>query len=122
MAPTTPRFWPPCAAPGVGYTDPAKTVATGNAVCELIGDGRLGAELVDDLTRNNPRLTTAQAIRFVGISVKYFCRANSAIIWPARGTGVPLPACHLPFTSVWLAGHYSLERAVGVRSAMWRRR
>ncbi len=58
---------------GITYTDPGQAVAFGKTVCGLIGTGKSGQELVHDLQRNNPGLTTDHATRFVGISVKYFC-------------------------------------------------
>ncbi|WP_254902306.1 DUF732 domain-containing protein [Mycobacterium simiae] len=58
---------------GIAFTDPDQAIASAKTVCELIGAGKPGPELVGDLIRNNPRLTTDQATRFVGISAKYYC-------------------------------------------------
>ncbi|WAJ42632.1 DUF732 domain-containing protein [Mycobacterium sp. Aquia_216] len=58
---------------GITYTDPAQAVAFGKAVCGLIGAGKSGSELVHDLQRNNPGMTTDHATLFVGISAKYYC-------------------------------------------------
>jgi hypothetical protein len=58
---------------GITYTDSGRTVAFGKSVCGLIGAGKSGSEVVHDLQRNNPGLTTDHATLFVGISAKYYC-------------------------------------------------
>jgi hypothetical protein len=58
---------------GIAYTDSGQAIAFGKAVCGLIGAGKSGPELIHDLQRNNPGLTTDHATLFVGISAKYYC-------------------------------------------------
>lgn len=58
---------------GITYTDPGQAVAFAKAVCGLINAGKSGSELVHDLQRNNPGMTTDHATVFVGISAKYYC-------------------------------------------------
>jgi Protein of unknown function (DUF732) len=69
---------------GITYTDSARAIAFGKSVCGLIGAGKSGPELIGDLQRNNPGLTTDHATLFVGISAKYYC--------PQRLANNPAPA------------------------------
>ncbi|MEZ0352676.1 DUF732 domain-containing protein [Mycobacterium sp. pR1184] len=58
---------------GITYTDSGQAVAFGKAVCGLMGAGKSGPELIQNLQRNNPGLTTDHATVFVGIAAKYYC-------------------------------------------------
>lgn len=58
---------------GITYTDSGQAIAFGRAVCGLINAGKSGSELVGDLQRKNPGLTTDHATLFVGIAAKYYC-------------------------------------------------
>jgi hypothetical protein len=58
---------------GITYTDEGRAVAFGKSVCGLIAAGKSGPELVQNLQRNNPGLTTDHATLFVGIAAKYYC-------------------------------------------------
>jgi Protein of unknown function (DUF732) len=58
---------------GVNYTSPDQAIAFAKAVCGWIGNGKSGPELVGDLQRNNPGLSTDHATLFLAISAKYYC-------------------------------------------------
>jgi Protein of unknown function (DUF732) len=58
---------------GLTYTDSAKAVTFGKAVCGSIEAGKSGSDVIRDLQRNNPGLTTDHATLFVGIAAKYYC-------------------------------------------------
>ena|ERR1700739_413996 len=58
---------------GINYTSSDRATALGKAVCGWIGSGKSGPELVQDLQRNNPGLTTDHATLFLAISAKYYC-------------------------------------------------
>jgi hypothetical protein len=58
---------------GITYTDAGQAVAFGKSVCGLIAAGKSGPELVQNLQRTNPGLTTDHATLFVGIAAKYYC-------------------------------------------------
>jgi hypothetical protein len=58
---------------GINYTSSDRAIAFGKAVCGWIGNGKSGPELVGDLQRNNPGLTTDHATLFLAISAKYYC-------------------------------------------------
>jgi hypothetical protein len=58
---------------GINYTSSDRAIAFGKAVCAWIGNGKSGPELVGDLQRNNPGLTTDHATLFLAISAKYYC-------------------------------------------------
>lgn len=58
---------------GIHYTDSGRAVAFGKAVCGWIGAGKAGSDLIQNLQKENPGLTTDHATLFVGISAKYYC-------------------------------------------------
>jgi Protein of unknown function (DUF732) len=58
---------------GIRYTSSDQAIAFGKAVCGWIGNGKSGPELVQDLQRNNPGLTSDHATLFLAISAKYYC-------------------------------------------------
>jgi hypothetical protein len=58
---------------GITYTNSDRAIAFGKAVCGWIGTGKPGPELVQDLQKNNPGMTTEHATLFVAISAKYYC-------------------------------------------------
>ena len=58
---------------GINYTGSDRAIAFGKAVCGWIGNGKSGPELVQDLQKNNPGLTTDHATLFLAISAKYYC-------------------------------------------------
>ena len=58
---------------GINYTSAGQAIAFAKALCGWIGSGKSGPELVGDLQRNNPGLTTDHATLFLAISAKYYC-------------------------------------------------
>jgi Protein of unknown function (DUF732) len=58
---------------GITYTSPDRAISSGKAVCGWISTGKPGPEVVGDLQRNNPGMTTDHATLFVAIAVKYYC-------------------------------------------------
>jgi hypothetical protein len=58
---------------GLTYNNPGQAIAFGKTVCGWIGAGKPGPELVQDLQKNNPGLSTDHATLFVAISAKYYC-------------------------------------------------
>ena len=58
---------------GINYTSSGQAIAFAKALCGWIGNGKSGPELVGDLQRSNPGLTTDHATLFVAISAKYYC-------------------------------------------------
>jgi hypothetical protein len=58
---------------GLTYSNPGQAIAFGKTVCGWIGAGKPGPELVQDLQKDNPGLTTDHATLFVAISAKYYC-------------------------------------------------
>lgn len=58
---------------GINYTSPEQAIASAKAACAWIGTGKSGPELVGDLQRSNPALTTAHATVFLAIAAKYYC-------------------------------------------------
>ena len=68
---------------GITYTDAGQAVAFAKSVCGLIAAGKSGPELIQNLQRNNPGLTTDHATLFLGISAKYYCPQQLANKPPA---------------------------------------
>ncbi|MGE2817889.1 DUF732 domain-containing protein [Mycobacterium heidelbergense] len=58
---------------GINYTSPDQAIASAKAACGWIGTGKSGPELVGDLQRSNPALTTTHASVFLAIAAKYYC-------------------------------------------------
>jgi hypothetical protein len=58
---------------GINYTNSDQAIAFAKSVCGWIGNGKSGPELVQDLQRNNPRLTSDHATLFLAISARYYC-------------------------------------------------
>jgi len=58
---------------GINYTSSDRAITSAKALCGWIGNGKSGPELVHDLQRNNPGLTTDHATLFLAISAKYYC-------------------------------------------------
>jgi hypothetical protein len=58
---------------GLNYTSSDRAIAFGKAVCGWMGNGKSGPELVQELQRDNPGLTTDHATLFLAISAKYYC-------------------------------------------------
>ncbi len=58
---------------GLNYTSSVQAIAFAKSVCGSLGNGKSGPELIRDLQRDNPDLTTDHAALFVAISAKYYC-------------------------------------------------
>jgi hypothetical protein len=58
---------------GISYTSPDQAIAFAKAACGWIGTGKSGPELVGDLQRSNPGLTTDHATVFLAVAAKYYC-------------------------------------------------
>ena len=58
---------------GINYTSSEQAIGYAKAACGWIGTGKSGPELVGDLQRSNPGLTTAHATVFLAIAAKYYC-------------------------------------------------
>ncbi|WP_108637983.1 DUF732 domain-containing protein [Mycobacterium rhizamassiliense] len=58
---------------GITYSGSAQAITFGKAVCGWMRDGKAGPEMVQELQKNNPGLTTDHATLFIAISAKYYC-------------------------------------------------
>ncbi|OBG74496.1 MULTISPECIES: DUF732 domain-containing protein [unclassified Mycobacterium] len=58
---------------GITYKTPDAAVQFAKAVCQAMGGGERGPQMVDDLKNQNPGLTTDHATSFVAIAAKYYC-------------------------------------------------
>lgn len=58
---------------GVTYSNPGQAITFGKAVCGWMRGGKPGPDMVQDLQKNNPGLTTDHATLFIAISAKYYC-------------------------------------------------
>lgn len=58
---------------GITYKSPDAAVQFAQKVCQAMGSGTWGPQMVDDLKNQNPGLTTDHATSFVAIAVKYYC-------------------------------------------------
>ena len=58
---------------GITYTTPDAAVLFAKAVCESMGNGEWGPQMLDELKTENPGLTTDNASSFLAIAAKYYC-------------------------------------------------
>lgn len=58
---------------GVTYTTPDAAIKFAKSVCQSMGNGEFGPQMVDELKNQNPGLTTEHATSFLAIAVKYYC-------------------------------------------------
>jgi hypothetical protein len=58
---------------GLNYTSSDRAIAFAKRVCGSMGNGKSGPQLVQDLQKDNPGLSTDHATLFVAISAKYYC-------------------------------------------------
>lgn len=58
---------------GITYKTPDAAVRFAKTVCQAMGGGEWGPQMVDDLKNQNPGLTTDHATSFVAIAAKYYC-------------------------------------------------
>ena len=58
---------------GITYATSDGAVQFAKAVCESMGNGEWGPQMVDELKTENPGLTTDHATSFLAIAAKYYC-------------------------------------------------
>lgn len=58
---------------GITYTTPDAAIKFAKSVCQSMGNGEWGPQMVDELKNQNPGLTTDHATSFLAIAVKYYC-------------------------------------------------
>ncbi|OBH17418.1 MULTISPECIES: DUF732 domain-containing protein [unclassified Mycobacterium] len=58
---------------GITYKTSDAAVQFAKAVCESMGNGEYGPQMVNELKAQNPGLTTDHATSFLAIAAKYYC-------------------------------------------------
>lgn len=58
---------------GITYKTSDAAVQFAKAVCQAMGSGELGPQMVNELKSQNPGLTTEHATSFVAIAATYYC-------------------------------------------------
>lgn len=58
---------------GITYTDPDQAISAAQSVCSLMGSGESGLQLLSDLKRQNPAITTDGAAAFASIAARFYC-------------------------------------------------
>ncbi|BAX92720.1 DUF732 domain-containing protein [Mycobacterium shigaense] len=58
---------------GITYTNSGQAITFGKAVCGWMRGGKPGPDMVQELQKNNPGLTTDHATLFIAIAAKYYC-------------------------------------------------
>ena len=58
---------------GITYTTPEAAIKFAKSVCQSMGNGEWGPQMLDELKNQNPGLTTDHATSFLAIAVKYYC-------------------------------------------------
>jgi hypothetical protein len=58
---------------GLSYQDPAQAVSVAKGVCDLADKGTSGADIVDDLKKENPSFTGDGAAKFTAIAASDYC-------------------------------------------------
>jgi Protein of unknown function (DUF732) len=58
---------------GITYKTSDAAVQFARAVCESMGNGEYGPQMVTELQAQNPGLTTDHATSFLAIAAKYYC-------------------------------------------------
>lgn len=58
---------------GITYKTPDAAVQFARAVCESMGNGEYGPQMVNELKGQNPGLTNDHATSFLAIAAKYYC-------------------------------------------------
>jgi len=76
---------------GLSYGDPDKAVTVAKSVCDLADKGTSGADIVDDLKKENPAFTGDGASKFTAIAASDYCPkyAVSASEAPKAPEGQP---------------------------------
>jgi hypothetical protein len=63
---------------GLTYQDPDRAVAAGKKVCDLVGGGMTGVDIVKSLEQYNPGFAGDGAAKFTGIAAEAYCPAALA--------------------------------------------
>lgn len=63
---------------GLTYQDPDSAVAAGKKVCDLVGGGMTGVDIVKNLQQYNPGFAGDGAAKFTGIAAEAYCPAALA--------------------------------------------
>jgi hypothetical protein len=58
---------------GISYDSPAQATAAGDAVCQLMAEGRSGTEVIWQLVMSNQGLSTGSAARFASVAASVYC-------------------------------------------------
>lgn len=58
---------------GIHYNSPGQAVAAGEAVCQLMNEGKTGTDVVWQLVLTNPGLTDETAAKFASIAARVYC-------------------------------------------------
>jgi hypothetical protein len=69
---------------GLSYGDPAQAVTVAKSVCDLADKGTSGADIVDDLKKENPAFTGDGASKFTAIAASDYCPK-----YAVSGNGAP---------------------------------
>ena len=60
-------------AAGIAYNGTERVIATAEAVCDLVGSGRSGPEVLAALRSRNPSLTPEHGSQFLAIALRSYC-------------------------------------------------
>lgn len=60
-------------AAGITYSGADQVISAAKAMCELVGSGESGLEIIKDLKANNPGFTTDAATQFASIAAHSYC-------------------------------------------------
>ncbi len=58
---------------GLSYQDPAQAITAAKSVCDLLDDGKSGAEIVTELRNRNPAFQGAGAAQFTFLAAAHYC-------------------------------------------------
>ena len=58
---------------GLTYQDPDRAVSAGKQVCDLVGGGMTGADIVRNLEQYNPGFAGNGAAKFTAIAAEAYC-------------------------------------------------
>lgn len=63
---------------GLTFQDPDRAVAAGKKVCEMVGGGMPGVDIVKTLERDNPGFAGNGAAKFTAIAAEAYCPSEIA--------------------------------------------
>lgn len=72
---------------GLTYQDPDRAVAAGKKVCDLVGGGMAGVDIVKNLQQENPGFAGNGAAKFTAIAAEAYCPAEIAQVGQDTATG-----------------------------------